>query len=322
MGGRSCDPARHEGNHVVTKRIGVPRSLFYHSEQELICTYLENVGVTPVLSPHTNRKIMEAGVNLAVDETCLPVKIHLGHVEALQGKADAVLVPRYGSFPGTHRDMCVKFWGARDVTRNVFPEMEIITYDVDARDGTTEKKALIGLGRELGASRMEARRAWKVADEARAQAQVRAAARQADVLADTERAKILVVGHRYILDDRLLGDPIISKLAEQDVGIVRSDDMPDLEAARDAASTFSPSLKWSYNREQIGAVVQLRDQVDGILLLVSFPCGPDSLAAELCVRKIDDTPICVVVLDELTGSGGLQTRLESFCDIVRMRRSA
>jgi predicted nucleotide-binding protein (sugar kinase/HSP70/actin superfamily) len=300
----------------------VPRSLFYHSEQELICTFLENVGATPVLSPHTNRKIMEDGVNLAVDETCLPVKIHLGHVLALEGKTDAVLVPRYGSFPGTHRDMCVKFWGARDVTQNVFPEMPLLSYDVDWREGTTEKKALIGLGRELGASKLEARRAWKAADRARNDAQTKAATRQAEVLAEKDRAKVLVVGHRYILDDKLLGDPIISKLDEQDVGIVRSDDMPDLEAARDAASSFSPSLKWSYNREQIGAVVQLKDQVDGILILVSFPCGPDSLAAELCVRKIDDTPICVVVLDELTGAGGLQTRLESFCDIVRMRRSA
>jgi predicted nucleotide-binding protein (sugar kinase/HSP70/actin superfamily) len=299
----------------------VPRSLFYHSEQELICTFLENVGAKPVLSPHTNRKIMESGVNLAVDETCLPVKIHLGHVEALEDKADAVLVPRYGSFPGTHRDMCVKFWGARDVTQNVFPDMRILSYNVDRREGTTEKQALIGLGKELGASAWEARRAWKAADGARAEAQERAAARQAEVLAE-DRAKILVVGHRYILDDKLLGHPIIDKLDEQGVGIVRSDDMPDLAAARDAASEFSPSLKWSYNREQIGAVVKLKDQVDGILILVSFPCGPDSLAAELCVRKIDDTPICVVVLDELTGSGGLQTRLESFCDIVQMRRSA
>jgi predicted nucleotide-binding protein (sugar kinase/HSP70/actin superfamily) len=299
----------------------VPRSLFYHSEQELITTFLEGIGATPVLSPHTNRKIMEAGVNLAVDETCLPVKIHLGHVQALESKTDAVLVPRYGSFPGTHRDMCVKFWGARDVTQNVFPDMEILTYNVDRREGTTEKQAVIGLGRELGASALEARRAWKAADRARNQAQTRAAERQAEVLAD-DGAKILVVGHRYILDDKLLGHPILEKLAEQNVGIVRSDDMPDLEAAREAATSFSPSLKWSYNREQIGAVVQLKDQVDGILILVSFPCGPDSLAAELCVRKIDDTPICVVVLDELTGSGGLQTRLESFCDIVRMRRSA
>ena len=135
-------------------------------------------------------------------------------------------------------------------------------------------------------------------------------------------AKILVVGHRYILDDRLLGDPIISKLNDQDVGIVRSDDMPDLEAARDAASTFSPSLKWSYNREQIGAVVQLHDQIDGILMLVSFPCGPGfAWPLSSAYARSTTLPSASWCSMNSPGAGGLQTRLESFCDIVRMRRS-
>jgi len=63
----------------------------------------------------------------------------------------------------------------------------------------------------------------------------------------------------------------------------------------------------------------MRDRIDGVMLLLSFPCGPDSLVSELMQRKMRDIPMSVIVLDELTATGGLQTRVESFCDIVKLR---
>lgn len=300
--------------------VGVPRSLFFHTEGTLVSAYLEALGVTAVMSPPTDRRIFERGVTLAVDETCLPAKIHLGHVDALRGKADTVLVPRYGILPRAHGEMCVKFWGVYDVTRNTFPDLPILSYDVDASWGDTETRALTRLGRGLGASPIAARvalgAARRIAVSARAslvRAQERALA------AASGRPVILVAAHTYILDDEMMGAPVIRLLEKQGVTVMRSDRLPNVAQLRKSALRFSPGLKWAYNREQLGAVAEMRDSVDGIMVLLSFPCGPDSLVAELVQRKVRETPVCVIVLDELTATGGLQTRVESFCDIVKLR---
>ena len=130
---------------------------------------------------------------------------------------------------------------------------------------------------------------------------------------------ILVAAHGYILDDEMMGAPVLRMLERQGVVVARSDRLPDPQRVRQRGLEFSPALKWAYNREQVGAIEELRSRVDGIVLLVSFPCGPDSLVAELVQRKVHDVPVCTIVLDELTAAGGLQTRIESFCDIVKMR---
>ena len=60
--------------------------------------------------------------------------------------------------------------------------------------------------------------------------------------------------------------------------------------------------------------------VDGIIFLTTFPCGPDSLVNELMIRKISDIPVTNILVDEQTSSTGLETRLESFIDIINERR--
>jgi predicted nucleotide-binding protein (sugar kinase/HSP70/actin superfamily) len=40
--------------------VGLPRSLFFHTEGTLVRRYLEGIGVTAVMSPPTDRGILEA----------------------------------------------------------------------------------------------------------------------------------------------------------------------------------------------------------------------------------------------------------------------
>lgn len=300
--------------------VGIPRSLFFHTEGALIRAYLEALGVDAVMSPPTDRRIFDRGVSLAVDETCLPMKVHLGHVDALRGKVDAVLVPRYAVLASHRGEMCVKFWGAHDVTRNVFPDLTVLAYDVDRVWGESETRALTRLGRQLGASPLAARRALAKARRAATAERATLVARQdRELVAGADAPTVLVAGHTYILDDELMGAPVIRLLRQQGVTVMRSDRIADTERLSKRALEFSPGLKWAYNREQVGAIAEMRGRVDGIMVLLSFPCGPDSLVAELVQRKVRETPVCVIVLDELTATGGLQTRVESFCDIVKMR---
>ena len=97
--------------------IGIPRALLYHRYGVLWATFFERLGCRIVLSPPSNRRILERGIALAVDETCLPLKVFLGHVEALKGKADHILVPRVASL-AKDEQACVKLMAAYDIAAN------------------------------------------------------------------------------------------------------------------------------------------------------------------------------------------------------------
>ena len=63
-----------------------------------------------------------------------------------------------------------------------------------------------------------------------------------------------------------------------------------------------------------------KDQIDGIVLVSSFPCGPDSLVNEMLIRRFKEKPMISLVLDGQEGTAGMETRLESFIDIIRLRK--
>ena len=58
------------------------------------------------------------------------------------------------------------------------------------------------------------------------------------------------------------------------------------------------------------------DKIDGIIFISSFPCAPDSLANELTIRKIKK-PNINLILDSEISFTGIETRLESFLDVLR-----
>ena len=75
-------------------RIGIPRGLLYYRDYILWKTFFEGIGCTLILSPPTNKGIIDKGGNISIDESCLPAKIYLGHVKELSQKCDYILVPR------------------------------------------------------------------------------------------------------------------------------------------------------------------------------------------------------------------------------------
>ena len=97
-------------------------------------------------------------------------------------------------------------------------------------------------------------------------------------------------------------------------------DVLDHQTAKIYGKKLSPTLYWTYSKELIGAISYYQYSVDGIIFLTTFPCGPDSLVNELMIRKINNLPITNILVDEQTATTGLETRLESFIDIIKERR--
>ena len=132
-----------------------------------------------------------------------------------------------------------------------------------------------------------------------------------------EGIKVLLVSHPYNSYDEIIGKPITDYLEELNVTVIYSD-LFDEKLARTESKKLSKELYFKYNKENIGSIIIAKNNIDGIIFLSSFPCGPDSLVNELVIRKID-IPSINLVVDDLSSDSGIKTRLESFVDILEAR---
>lgn len=298
--------------------IGLPRALLYYRYGPLWRSFFRTLGVKTVVSSPTSRKTLDQGSALATDETCLSVKIFLGHVQELVGSCDYILIPRISNF-GRGRSMCVRFEGLYDVTRNLFrgSGQEFISYNVDLLQNQEEAPAFLALGQSLGFSTKEVKKAYAAAKK-REQQVWKARLKAQEPLYRDKGLKILVAGHGYILDDPYVGKVITDFLRQSGATPIRAD-LVDRTAALKASPKLSPTCKWEFSRELVGSIALHREQVDGIILLSAFPCGPDAMVNELLLRRLKDIPVLNLVLDGQSGTAGVETRLESFVDIIRFK---
>ena len=298
--------------------IGLPRAMLYYRYRTLWQTFFRELEIPVVTSPLTDRSILEQGTALAIDEACLSLKIYLGHVAALVRKCDYILIPRISSF-GHHRNMCTRFEALPDLTQTVFRDsgQKFLTYDVDELSKHSEEAAFLDLGRSVGCPPKAVKRAYQRAKKAEL-AQHKAEVQAQEALFRQEGLKILIAAHSYVAEDPCMGKPVTDYLRGAGVLPLRAD-LVDREGALKRSRDLSPTCKWEINREILGGIVQHRADVDGMILLSAFPCGPDAMVNELILRRVKGIPILNLVLDSQSGTAGVETRLESFIDIIRFK---
>lgn len=299
--------------------IGLPRAMLYERYEVLWKTFFSALGMKGIVSRPTNKAMIEAGAVLAIDEACLSTKIYLGHVQSLIGKCDYILVPRISNF-GLHRNMCTKFESLYDLVCNVFRDtsQKFIAYNLDVLQKIDEEKSFIDLGTALGYDRKMVLKAYKKAKKAEADDWKKKVYAE-EALYKGDGIKVLLAAHSYVLEDEYIGQPVRNYLKEMGVTAIRADVTDRKEALRQSAR-ISPTLKWEFSRELMGSIQMHKDKVDGLILLSAFPCGPDSMVNEMIIRKFAGMPILNIVLDNQDGTAGLETRLESFTDILKLKR--
>lgn len=302
-----------------TIKIGLPRAMLYYRYRVLWRTFFQELGMETVVSPPTDREILERGTALSIDEACLSLKIYLGHVAALVGKCDYILAPRVSNF-GRYRAMCTHFEAIPDLVRNVFrnEHQEFLTYEVDEEmKKTGEEDAFVALGKHLGCSGKAAKKAYKAAKKAEL-GHHKERVQKYEQQYKKEGVKVLIAAHSYVAEDPYMGRMVSDYLKRVGVVPVRAD-MADRDHALKCSRELSPTCKWELSREILGGIAMHKDDVDGIILLSAFPCGPDAMVNELITRRVKGVPMLNLVLDSQSGTAGVETRLESFIDIIRFQ---
>ncbi|MDD7204349.1 MAG: acyl-CoA dehydratase activase-related protein [Coriobacteriaceae bacterium] len=313
------------------RRIGIPRALLYHRYGVLWETFFEKLGIEVVLSRPTDRAIVERGELLSNDECCLASKVYIGHVASLieDEGCEAIFTPAVANFGKLER-FCTKFQALPDLTANTFRgQARFISCMVEEMIAKTDLAgAFAELAARFGAGKKHAKKIAQAACEAQLQADRTRARAQDKVLKELRKGagengsplSILLVAHPYVAYDSYIGGAVTTAIEASGARLLLACES-DHDKCYEASKDFSATMPWRINRELIGAILRTRASISGIVLLSAFPCGPDSMTNDAVMRCISGIPILNLTVDSQSGTAGLETRIESFVDILRYQQT-
>lgn len=175
------------------------------------------------------------------------------------------------------------------------------------------------MGKFLKVKRSQRKYAYMMAKQAQQYFEMFRDQNQEKILEESRKTKLLLVAHSYNVGDKYVGEPVINMIKEMGCEPIIAEYLDEMKCIR-ASHEVSKNMPWAYNRHLLGAIQLLKDRVDGIILLTTFPCGTDSMVNEFIVRKFKDKPIMTLTVDSQDGYAGMETRVESFVDIINLRK--
>lgn len=317
--------------------IGIPRALLFYEYFPMWNTFFDYLGVKTIISPQTNKKILEDGLKNTVDEACLPVKLAMGHVKSLMDKADYIFLPRMVSLARAEY-ICPKFLGFPDMVRYSLPGVKIIDTKINLyHSGNSGKKTFQEIGKMFSNNPLKIHRAYRESCKSLKKYRETLIAKKIhphqainniqwkniELDNNPNRITIALIGHSYNINDSYINMNVIERLNINGVNVVTPQHLPE-DVVRREAKVLPKKLFWTMGQHIIGSAFYYMQspQISGIILMDSFACGLDSMTGELIeryMRKKVEMPFLRLTLDEHTGEAGVVTRLESFLDMIQRK---
>lgn len=323
--------------------IGIPRAMSFYHNYPFYYGFFTALGIKIVLSDVTTKQTLSRGSALVVTETCLPIKIYVGHILNLLDKGiDKILVPSIQSVAYKIYN-CSKIRGLPDLIRNVVKQD--FTMVEATLDKSEKNHGLYDFLRELAAPfgitdekkiKEASKAGWRAYNNFHIMSKSGMSykkainyALQGKVFIESSTKEypisIALVAHGYNIYDDRASMKIIDKLESMDVKVYTSLQLSQ-EQTIEGINALGEKLYWANEFEMTGTAGHyMKDnKIDGLIALNAFGCGPDSLMIERIVRKAKqfNKPILHLTIDEQTGEAGFITRLEAFVDMLFRKKRA
>ena len=294
-------------------KVGIPRALLYYRYGVLWKNFFEELGCNVVLSPETNRHIIELGVNNTIDESCLSYKIYVGHVLYLSKICDYILISRVCDY-GKKDKVCTRFNGTYDDIKHKIPPEQIIDFDIEHTKFKYQIIELIKIGWKFTKNPIKLIYSYFKAKNKQKKYNINQSNSEKNKLSKNNK-KILILSHFYNIQDKFISKYITDYLENNDIIPIYSNKL-NRKITKDFSQYLSETLYWKYSKEMIGSLYYTKNMIDGIIFISTYPCGIDSLVNNLAILKNKDLPILNLVIDENITELSLETKLESFIDII------
>lgn len=323
--------------------IGIPRAMSFYHNYPFYFGFFTDLGIKIVLSDVTTKQTMSKGSSLVVTETCLPIKVYIGHVLNLIEKGvDKIFVPSIQSIaPKIYN--CSKIRGLPDLVRNVvkkdFTMIEATLDKSEKNQGLyeflAETVAPFGIT-DMEKIKKASKAGWRtynnfhiMSKSGMSYKKAMNYALQGKVFIESQTKEfpisIALISHGYNIFDERTSMKVFDKLEAMDVKVYSALQLSN-EQMDDGIKALGQEMYWANEHEMTGAAGHfLKDnKIDGLITITAFGCGPDSLMVERITRKAKrfNKPLLNLTIDEQTGEAGFITRLEAFVDMLFRKKRA
>ena len=319
-------------------RIGIPKALLYQYYYPLWRSLFEHLGFEVVVSDKSTKSLVQKGIAVTVPEICLPIKIYSGHViNLIEKEVDYIFCPRFVHIEKGYW-FCPKYIGLPELIEKTIPDAKLLVAEIDCRrNDTADIKCFMPVAKKLGISKGEMKKALKAAaddfEKYRSLCRMGLTLDEAAmVMFDNipiEKFKlpeykttIGLLGYIYNVYDPFISMEIIKKLRELEVNVITFDMLTDEELLKYRNTNTRP-IFWTYaDRLYQAAHTMIADkQVNGLIHITAFGCGPDSIVGKEIEHDFADSgvPFMTLRIDEHTGESHLQTRIEAFTDMIKRK---
>lgn len=325
--------------------VGIPRALAYYLYYPRWRTFFNELGVDVVTSDLSNRQMLDNGVKEALAEACVPIKLYFGHALSLKDKADFIFVPRIYCL-NSQTLYCPKFLGLPDMIKHSLSQLPPV---IDPMFNNQHKgfiarktelaKSFIQLGQRFTNNKIRIIKALVNSLKAEKSyfelLQSGLLPNQAMAVLDGAKKpdrvynnslNFAVLGYPYHLYDDFINVGVLTKLQRLGVNVITTENLHPGILARQKHH-YPKDMFWTFSDRAFKAALHFfqQGQVDGIIYVTAFGCGPDAMVyrtIELESKKYPHIPFTVLMIDEHSGEAGISTRLEAFTDMVRRRKKA
>jgi len=329
--------------------VGIPRALSYYTFYPMWREFFKVLGLKVIVSLPTNRKILDDGIRETVNDACIPIKVFHGHVLNLAGRVDYIFIPRLVSADGKST-FCPKFLGLPDMVRHAgmpLPQLIDIRFNCGRFPAGGILQFFFGVAFTMGIKNpitifQAAIRAVLKDHQYRRLMQMGLTPLKALAMLDQNLASkdglverdnpeeknkmaIALLGYPYAVFDPYISADIYEKLVKLGVSVITFEQIPP-KIMRQFSRVLPQNFFWYYSNRVCWAglyLLRAKNKVDGIIHLTAFGCGPDAMVdktLELEAKRAG-LPFLSLSIDEHTGEGGVQTRLEAFIDMLQARKS-
>lgn len=326
-----------------TKIIGIPRAMSYYYNYPFYYGFFSALGIKIVLSDKTTTGIINNGVERVVSDTCLPVKVYVGHILNLLKKGcNKIFVPSLQS-SAYKINNCSKIRGLPEIIRNVIDQpFKMIEPTIDKTEGISFTDFCFSIAHDFdiydeNIINSAIKSGWNVYDDfiemTNAGVDFDNALKNAiegkKITKPIEIVKpisVVIMAHGYNLFDERISMRLIKKLDKMGVKAYTSLNVKT-EKALESIKKLGEIQYWANELDLTGtaAYYMLNRKVDGIIALSAFGCGPDSLMVDEIQyhAKEKNMPMIHLTIDEHTGEAGFVTRIEAFVDmLIRKKRKS
>ncbi|MBF8982437.1 hypothetical protein IZY60_02690 [Lutibacter sp. B2] len=321
-------------------KVGIPRALLHYYYYPFFKTLFDELNIETIVSNPTTKEIMNKGIEHSVAEICVPMKVFSGHVAELVDEVDYIFIPRMISI-SKYEYFCPKFMGLPDMIRYTIPGVKekIVSPKIDVADENIAKAKYYGeFKKKLGVKEKELQKALKIAygkwnDFRNYSKEGHTLVEALDgfdqnhyEVSNTKNDEIITIGllgYVYNIYDEYVSMNIIEKLKDLKIRVVTFE-MLDEHALTKSLTDLKKVPFWTFSNKLLGAgyCFYEDENIDGIVHITAFGCGPDSMIGKILELDSDQykKPFMTIRVDEHSGENHLQTRIEAFADMIKRKK--